>query len=40
MAALVGGLMLAARILKKRPAGILIGVHAVLAVGGFVILAV
>src|ERR1017187_8678978 len=40
MAALVGGLMLAARILKKRPAGILLGVHAMLAVGGFVILIV
>jgi hypothetical protein len=40
MTALVGGLMLAARIRKKRPAGILIGVHAMLAVGGFVILVV
>jgi hypothetical protein len=40
MAALVGGLMLAARILKKRSAGILVGVHAMLAVGGFVILVV
>jgi hypothetical protein len=40
MAALVGSLMLAARILKKRPAGILVGVHATLAVGGFVILVV
>jgi hypothetical protein len=37
MAALVGGLMLAARTLKKRPAGILVGVHATLAVGRFVI---
>ena len=40
MAASVGGLMLAARTLKKRPAGILVGVHATLAVGGFVILVV
>ena len=39
MAALVGGWMLAARIVKRQPAGILIGVHAMLAVGGFVILA-
>ena len=38
MAALVGGWMLAARIVKRRPAGILIGIHATLAVGGFVIL--
>jgi len=40
MAALVGGWMLAARIVNRRPAGILIGVHAMLAVGGFVILIV
>ena len=40
MAALVSGLMLAARTLKKRPAGILVGIHATLAVGGFVILVV
>jgi hypothetical protein len=38
MAALVGGWMLAARIIKRRPAGILIAIHATLAVGGFVIL--
>lgn len=39
MAALVGGWLLAARIVKRRPAGILIGVHAMLAVGGLAILA-
>jgi hypothetical protein len=39
MAALVGGWMLATRIVKRRPARILIGIHAMLAVGGFVILA-
>ena len=38
MAALVGAWMLAARIAKRRTAGILIGIHATLAVGGFVIL--
>ena len=39
MAALVGGWMLATRIVKRRPAGILVGIHATFAVGGFVILA-
>jgi hypothetical protein len=38
MAAFVGGWMLVARIVKRRPAGILIGMHATLAVVGFVIL--
>ena len=39
MAALVGGGLLAARVFKRRIAGIMIGVHATLAVSGFVILA-
>jgi hypothetical protein len=39
LGALVGVGFLAARILKKRVAGALIGIHATLAVSGFVILA-
>jgi hypothetical protein len=39
MAALVGGGLLAAHVFKRRIAGIMIGVHATLAVSGFVILA-
>jgi hypothetical protein len=39
MAALVGGGLLAAHVFKKRIAGIMIGIHATLAVSGFVILA-
>jgi hypothetical protein len=39
LAALVGGRLLAARIKKKQPAGILVGIHATLAIAGFVILA-
>jgi hypothetical protein len=39
LAALFGGGVLAARI-RKRRSGILVGIHATLAVGGFVILAV
>jgi hypothetical protein len=39
MAALVGGGLLAAHVFKRRIAGIIIGVHATLAVSGFVILA-
>jgi hypothetical protein len=39
LAALVGGGLLAAHLLKRRIAGIMIGIHATLAVGGFVILA-
>jgi hypothetical protein len=39
MAALVGGGLLAAGVFKRRIAGIMIGVHATLAVSGFVILA-
>jgi hypothetical protein len=38
LAALVGGRMLAGRLRKQRPASTLIGVHAMLAIGGFVIL--
>jgi hypothetical protein len=37
-AALAGAGLLAARVLKRRIAGILIGIHATLAVSGFVIL--
>jgi hypothetical protein len=39
LAALVGVTMLTARIREKRIAGALIGIHATLAVSGFVILA-
>jgi hypothetical protein len=39
LAALIGVALLAARIFKTRIAGIMIGIHATLAVGGFVILA-
>lgn len=39
LAALAGAGLLAARILKKRIAGTIIGIHATLAVTGFVILA-
>ena len=39
LAALVGAGLLAARVLKRRIAGIMIGIHATLAVSGFVILA-
>ena len=39
MAALVGGGLLAARVFKRRIGGTMIGVHATLAVSGFVILA-
>jgi hypothetical protein len=38
LAALVGGRMLMGRLRKRRPASTLIGVHAMLAIGGFVIL--
>jgi hypothetical protein len=38
MAALVGDGLLAAHVFKRRIAGIMIGVHATLAVSGFVIL--
>jgi hypothetical protein len=38
LAALVGAGLLAARVLKRRIAGIMIGIHAALAVSGFVIL--
>ena len=38
LAALVGAGLLAARVLKRRIAGIMIGIHATLAVSGFVIL--
>ena len=38
LAALVGGRMLVERLRKRRPASTLIGVHAMLAIGGFVIL--
>lgn len=38
-AALLGGVILALRAAKKRPAGALFGVHATLAISGFVILA-
>jgi hypothetical protein len=40
LAALLGAGFLAAHLLKRRLAGILIGIHAALAVSGFVILAV
>lgn len=40
LAALVGLMQLAARLWKKRLPGVLIGVHATLAIGGFVILMV
>jgi hypothetical protein len=40
LAALAGAALLAARIAKRRPAELLVGAHATLAVGGFVILAV
>jgi hypothetical protein len=40
LAALVGAGLLAAHILKRRLAGVMIGVHATLAVTGFVILTV
>jgi hypothetical protein len=39
LTALLGVSFIAARLLKRRPAGILIGIHATLAVSGFVILA-
>jgi hypothetical protein len=39
LAALAGGGLLAARLRNRRPTGALIGVHAALAVSGFVILA-
>jgi hypothetical protein len=39
MAALIGGGLFAARVFKRQIAGIVIGVHATLAVSGFVILA-
>ena len=39
MAALIGGWLFTARVCKRRIAGITIGVHATLAVSGFVILA-
>jgi len=39
LAALIGVALLATRIFKTRIAGIMIGIHATLAVGGFVILA-
>jgi hypothetical protein len=39
LAALLGVSFIATRLLKRRPAGILIGIHATLAVSGFVILA-
>ena len=39
LAALVGGWLFAAHVFKRRIAGIMIGVHATLAVSGFVILA-
>ena len=39
LAALVGAGLLAARVLKRRIVGIMIGIHATLAVSGFVILA-
>lgn len=39
LAALFGGIILALRAAKKRPAGALFGVHATLAISGFVILA-
>jgi hypothetical protein len=38
LAALIGAGLLAAHILKKRIAGVVIGIHATLAVSGFVIL--
>jgi len=38
LAALIGVALLATRIFKTRIAGIMIGIHATLAVGGFVIL--
>jgi len=39
LAALVGGGLLAAHVFKRRIAGIMIGIHATLAVSGFVVLA-
>jgi hypothetical protein len=36
----VGGAVLAARLAKRPPAGILVGIHATLAIAGFVILTV
>jgi len=39
LAALIGAALLATRIFKTRIPGIMIGIHATLAVGGFVILA-
>lgn len=39
LAALMGGAILVLRLLKRRLAGALIGVHAILAVSGFVVLA-
>ncbi len=38
-AALLGGVVLTLRAAKKRPAGALFGIHATLAISGFVILA-
>ena len=38
LAAIVGLMQLAARLRKKRLPGVLIGVHATLAIGGFVVL--
>ena len=40
LAALVGGAVLAARFAKRPPAGILVGIHATLAIAGFVIFTV
>jgi hypothetical protein len=40
LAALAGGGIVAARLRRRRPAGALIGIHASLAIGGLVILAV
>jgi hypothetical protein len=36
---LVGARFLSAHLFNRRPVGILIGIHATLAVGGFVVLA-
>ena len=38
LAALIGILLLAARLRKRRLPGVLIGIHATFAVGGFVVL--
>jgi LPXTG-motif cell wall-anchored protein len=39
LALLIGGGLLAMRIRKRRPGGMLIGIHATIAVSGFVVLA-